>query len=60
MISVKIIIKKITKKMSRYVKETPRINIKFIDSDTEETLFEVKDRNPTMWETFFRTIYQHP
>lgn len=35
------------KRMSRYVKETPRINIKFIDSDTEETLFEVKDRNPT-------------
>ena len=28
----------------RYSKSTPRLNVKFIDSDTEKTLFEVKDR----------------
>jgi len=31
--------------MPRYIKETPRITVKFIDSDTEEVLFEIKDRN---------------
>jgi hypothetical protein len=31
--------------MGRYVKENPRINVKFIDSDTDEELFEVNDRN---------------
>jgi len=31
--------------MSRYIKETPRIIVKFIDSDTEDVLFEIKDRN---------------
>lgn len=29
----------------KYAKETPRIPIKFIDAKTEETLFEVPDRN---------------
>ena len=33
--------------MAKYEKETSRIPIKFIDSDTEETLFEIKDRNQT-------------
>ena len=28
-----------------YMKETPRISIKFIDADTEEQLFEIKDRS---------------
>jgi hypothetical protein len=28
-----------------YVKDTPRITVKFIDSDTEELLFEIKDRS---------------
>ena len=31
--------------MSKYVKETPRITVKAINSDTEEVLFELKDRN---------------
>jgi hypothetical protein len=29
----------------KYVKETPRLTVKFIDADTEKTLFEVKDRS---------------
>jgi hypothetical protein len=29
----------------RYIKETPRITVKFIDNETDETLFEIKDRN---------------
>jgi len=33
--------------MVRYKKETSRIAVKFIDADTEELLFEVKDRNHT-------------
>jgi hypothetical protein len=28
----------------RYTKETPRLTVKFIDSDTDTILFEVKDR----------------
>lgn len=28
-----------------YVKDTPRISVKFIDADTEEQLFEIKDRS---------------
>jgi hypothetical protein len=32
----------------RYAKETPRLTVKFIDSDTETVLFEVKDRT---WNT---------
>jgi len=28
----------------RYVKENPRLVVKFIDSDTDTILFEVKDR----------------
>jgi len=32
----------------RYTKETPRLTVKFIDSDTETVLFEVKDRT---WNT---------
>lgn len=31
--------------MPKYKKETPRIIVKFIDSDTENILFEIKDRN---------------
>lgn len=30
---------------SRYTKENPRIVVKFIDNNTDETLFEIKDRN---------------
>jgi uncharacterized FlaG/YvyC family protein len=29
----------------KYVKNTPRINVKFIDALTEETILEVPDRN---------------
>ena len=29
----------------RYTKENPRILVKFIDNNTDETLFEIKDRN---------------
>lgn len=29
----------------KYIKETPRIVVKFIDNETDETLFEIKDRN---------------
>jgi len=28
-----------------YVKDTPRINVKFINADTEVQLFEIKDRS---------------
>jgi hypothetical protein len=28
----------------RYTKETPRLVVKFIDSDTDTVLFELKDR----------------
>lgn len=28
----------------KYVKKTPRLDVKFVDSDTDEILFEVKDR----------------
>lgn len=31
--------------MAKYVKENPRINIQFIDSNTEDVLFEINDRN---------------
>ena len=31
--------------MPKYVKESPRITVKFIDSDTENELFEIKDRS---------------
>lgn len=31
--------------MSRYTKDTPRIAVKFVDSDNDEELFEVNDRN---------------
>ena len=29
----------------RYRKDTPRITVKFIDSDTDQILFEIKDRS---------------
>jgi hypothetical protein len=29
----------------KYVKETPRITVKFINADTEKILFEIKDRS---------------
>lgn len=29
----------------RYTKDTPRLTVKYVDADTEETIFEVKDRN---------------
>ena len=31
--------------MAKYAKETRRINVKFIDTDTEELIFEIKNRN---------------
>ena len=31
--------------MAKYTKETSRITVKFIDTETEDVLFEVKDRN---------------
>lgn len=31
--------------MAKYSKDNPRIAVKFIDSDTEVELFELKDRN---------------
>jgi len=31
--------------MSKYIKESSRINIQIIDSDTEETLFNIENRN---------------
>lgn len=30
--------------MARYVKASPRLTVKFVDSDTNSVLFEVKDR----------------
>ena len=29
----------------RYTKDTPRLAVKFIDAETEEELFEIKDRS---------------
>lgn len=31
--------------MGKYVKETSRIDVKFIDAETEEQLFEIPNRN---------------
>jgi hypothetical protein len=31
--------------MAKYYKETARIDVKFIDAQTEETILEVPDRN---------------
>jgi len=31
--------------MSRYKKETSRLTLKYINADTEELLFEVRDKN---------------
>lgn len=28
----------------KYIKESPRLTVKFIDTNTEKTLFEIKDR----------------
>lgn len=33
--------------MAKYTKENSRITVKFINADTEEMLFEIKDRNWT-------------
>jgi hypothetical protein len=30
-----------------YKKESPRLNVQFINTDTEEVLFEINDRNTT-------------
>jgi hypothetical protein len=30
--------------MAKYVSESPRLTVKFINADTEELLFETKDR----------------
>lgn len=30
--------------MGRYIKDTPRLKVKFIDADTEVTILELKDR----------------
>lgn len=29
----------------KYTKDTPRLTVKYIDADTEETVFEIDDRN---------------
>ena len=34
----------IKKKIMRYSKATPRLTVKFVDSDTNNILFEIKDR----------------
>ena len=31
--------------MIRYLKSTPRLSVKFFDGETNEQLFEIKDRN---------------
>ena len=31
--------------MAKYIKETPRIDVKFIDAATDEVILEVPDRN---------------
>ena len=31
--------------MARYIKETPRLTVKFFDGNTNKQLFEIKDRN---------------
>lgn len=41
----------------KYIKETPRITVKFIDADTEKTLFEVPDRNWMNVGEFFTNTY---
>jgi len=28
----------------RYIKQSPRLNVKFVNADTDEVLFEVNDR----------------
>jgi len=30
--------------MARYIKDTPRLTVKFINADTETTILELKDR----------------
>ena len=30
--------------MAKYIKDTPRLTVKFIDADTEKTILELKDR----------------
>ncbi|MFA5207082.1 MAG: hypothetical protein WC428_00130 [Candidatus Paceibacterota bacterium] len=30
--------------MARYIKDTPRLKVKFIDADTEKTILELNDR----------------
>jgi hypothetical protein len=30
--------------MARYIKDTPRLTVKFIDADTEATILQLKDR----------------
>ena len=30
--------------MARYIKDTPRLKVKFIDADTETTILELNDR----------------
>lgn len=30
--------------MGRYVKDTPRLKVKFIDADTEKTILELNDK----------------
>jgi hypothetical protein len=41
----------------KYVKETPRLVVKFIDSETEEVLFEIRDRNWMNIGELFTTHY---
>jgi hypothetical protein len=30
--------------MAKYIKDTPRLTVKFIDADTEKTILELRDR----------------
>ena len=41
----------------KYVKESPRLTVKFIDDKTDETLFEIKDRNWTNVGEVFTDYY---
>jgi hypothetical protein len=43
--------------MAKYIKETSRITVKFIDADTEETILEVPDRNATNVGDIFSAYY---
>ena len=39
--------------MARYSKDSPRLNVKIFDGDTEDLLFEIKDRDHMDVSDFF-------